>query len=181
MDSQEQDVKHWFVLRDFKKWNAKTPAYQAFAKMGIKTFTPMHWVINERNGKRKREYVPVIQDLLFVYDTKLTLDPIIEKDKSLQYQYARGGGQANPMIVSDQEMERFINAVNNDPSPKYFTLDEIKPEMIGMEILVNDGPLRGYQGRLLRIQGSKKKRLMVKIESLMVAAVEVIPEYISLV
>ena len=181
MDPQEQDIKHWFVLRDFKKWNAKFPAYQTFSKMGIRNFTPMHWVIRERGGKRKREYVPVIQDLLFAYDTRHTLDPIIERDASLQYKFARGCGQANPMIVSDSEMERFINAIKNDPSPKYLTPEEIKPEMIGREIIVNGGPLNGYQGRLLKIQGSKKKRLIVKIEGLMIAAVEVNPEYITLV
>lgn len=181
MDKDGQCVKQWFVLRDFKKWNAKSPAYMMLPQLGIKCFTPMRWVIRERQGKRSREYAPVVQDLLFAYETRETLDPIVEKEASLQYRYVRGAGRATPMTVSSAEMERFINAVNSDPSPKYFTADEVGPAMIGHEIVVTGGPLDGYQGRLLKVKGSKKKRLIVKLEGLMIAAVEVNPEFISLV
>lgn len=173
--------KKWFVLRDFKKWNAKTPAYKELPKLGIRCFTPMHWIIAIRNGKRKREFVPVIQNLLFAYDTRQTLDPIIAKTDSLQYQFARGGRKANPMIVPYNEMERFITAVSNDPSPKFFSPEELTSDMIGKKIIVTDGPLSGYQGELLKIQGSRKKRLLVKVEGLMVAAVEINPDFIQLV
>ncbi len=181
MDLLDQNDKHWFVLRDFKKWNAKSPAYKALPQMGIRCFTPMHWVIKDKGGKRVRVYLPIIQDLLFAYEARNVLDPIIGKDDSLQYKFTRGAGKANPMTVSEREMERFINAVNNDPSPKYYTSEELRPEMIGKEIIVNGGPLHGYQGRLLRIQGSKKKRLIVKVEGVMAVAVEVNPEFISFV
>lgn len=173
--------KRWYVLRDFKKWNAKAPAYKELPRIGIRCFTPMRWAIVHRNGKRKREYVPVIHNLLFAYETRRTLDPIIEKTSSLQYQYARGGGRANLMTVPEAEMERFINAVNNDPSPRYFTPSELTPDMTGREIIVNGGPFDGYRGRLLKVQGSKKRRLIVGIEGIMFAAVEVNPAYISFV
>ena len=41
-------------------------------------------------------------------------------------------------------------------------------------------PLDGYEGRLLSIRGSRVKRLIVEIPGLLVAAVEVDPEYIRL-
>lgn len=173
--------KQWFVLRDFKKWNAKSPAYKELPKFGVRHFTPMRWIIVTRNARRKREYVPVIQNLLFAYDSRTVLDSIIAKTSTLQYQYVRGAGKATPMTVSDKEMERFIAAVNTDPSPAYFSPDELTPDMLGKEIIVTGGPLNGYHGKLLKMQGSKKKRLLVEVKGLMVAAVEVSPEFIQIV
>ncbi len=180
MEPVEQP-KQWFVLRDFKKWNAKTPAYKELPKLGIRCFTPMHWIVSTRQNVRKREYVPVIQNLLFAYDTRVVLDPIIEKENSLQYQYKRGGGSASPMTVPDSEMERFINAVNNDPSPIFYSPDELTSDMLGKEIVVSGGPLDGYRGKLVKLQGSKKRRLIVEIQGFIAAAVEVNPDYIQFV
>lgn len=180
MEPSEQP-KQWFVLRDFKKWNAKAPAYKALPQLGVRCFTPMHWIVTTRREVRNREYVPVIQNLLFAYDTQEKLDPIVAKDTSLQYQYKRGGGSGTPMTVPDFDMERFIKAVNNDPSPVYFTVEELTPDMYGKEIVINGGPLDGYKGKLLKMQGSKKKRLIVAIPQLIAAAVEVNPDYIQFV
>lgn len=176
-----EQPKQWYVLRDFKKRNAKTPGYKLLSDLGIKSFTPMHWIVSTRQGKRVREYVPVIQSLLFAYDTKETLDPIIEKDSALQFQFRRGAGKNYFMTVPDAEMERFINAVNNDPSPIYFTPEELTPDKIGKEIIVNGGPLNGYSGVLLKMRGTRKRRLLVKIEGFLAAAVEVNPDFVQLV
>lgn len=173
--------KQWFVLRDFKKWNAKAPGYKELPRLGIRCFTPMHWIVSTRQNVRKREYVPVIQSLLFAHDAKEALDPIIEQYNSLQYQYKRGCGSAVPMTVPDVEMERFINAVNSDHSPIYYSPDELTSDMLGKEIIVKGGPLDGYRGKLVKMQGSKKKRLIVEIKGFVAAAIEVAPDYIQFV
>lgn len=175
-----QSPKQWFVLRDFKKWNAKAPAYKALPLLGIRCFTPMRWIIATRRDVKKKEYVPVIQNLLFAYDTREVLDPIIAKDHSLQYQYKRGAGPAAPMTVPDQEMELFITALSHDPAPRYYAPCEITPDMLGRDIIVNGGPLDGYRGKLLKIQGSKKRRLIVSIQGIIAAAIEIAPDFIQL-
>lgn len=172
--------KQWFVLRDFKKWNAKAPGYKALPQLGIRCFTPMHWIVAVKNGKRKREYVPVIPNLLFAHDTREALDPVVARDKSLQYQYRRGGGSAEPMTVREDEMERFMRAVNNDPHPLYYSPGELTTDMLGKEIIVNGGPLDGCRGKLLKLQGSKKRRVIVEIPGFIAAAVEISPEHIQL-
>lgn len=50
--------------------------------------------------------------------------------------------------------------------------------MYGRMIRIEGGPLDGYEGRLLSIRGARVKRLIVEIPGLLVAAVEVDPEYI---
>lgn len=85
------------------------------------------------------------------------------------------------MTVADAEMERFINAVNSDNAPLIYTPSELTPDMIGREIIVNGGPMDGVRGRLLKMRGSRKRRLIVELKGFFVAAVEVNPDYVQLV
>ena len=70
---------NWFVLRDLTRPNAKRPAYRLLEEKGIEVFTPMRWQLVERKGKRIREEVPLLHDLLFAHTTCACMDPIVEE------------------------------------------------------------------------------------------------------
>lgn len=61
---------NWFILRDLTRPNAKRPAYRLLEEKGIEIFTPMRWRLVERKGKRIREEVPLLHDLLFAHTTR---------------------------------------------------------------------------------------------------------------
>ena len=170
----------WFVMRDLKRWNAKLSAYELFKSLKIQVFTPMVWKLVTRNGKRYREEVPFMQDLLFVHDTRLAVDPIVEKYDTVQYRYVRGGYKI-PMTVREADMERFIHAVESTENTRYYAPEEISSDMIGRKVRIVGGPLDGYEGCLQKMQGARVKRLFVEIPDLLAAAVEVQPEYIQLI
>ena len=174
----ENEHSQWFVMRDLKRRNAKLPAYELFKGFGIKVFTPMVWKLVVRHGKRCREEVPFMQDLLFVHDTRLAVDPIVEKYDTVQYRYVRGGYKV-PMTVRDNDMQRFIHAVESTENPRYYTPEEISSDMIGKKVRIVGGPLDGYEGCLQKMQGARIKRLFVELPNLLAAAVEVNPEYIQ--
>lgn len=175
--SDENDRLQWFVMRDLKRRNAKLPAYKLFDNLKIRFFTPMVWRLVTRHGKRIKEEVPFIQDLLFVHDTRQVVDPIVEKYDTVQYRYVRGGYKI-PMTVREADMQRFINAVNSTENPQYYTPKEITPDMIGRKVRIVGGPLDGYEGNLQKMQGARTRRLFVELPNLLAAAVEVQPEYI---
>lgn len=156
---------NWFVLRDLTRPNAKRPAYRLLEEKGIEVFTPMRWQLVERKGKRIREEVPLLHDLLFAHTTRTCMDPIVEEISTLQYRYLRGGYR-KPMTVGHAEMNRFIRAVHSDDSPRYFLVEELTPAMYGRMIRIEGGPLDGYEGRLLSIRGARVKRLIVEIPGL---------------
>ena len=139
----------------------------------------MVWKLVVRHGKRSKEEVPFMQDLLFVHDTRQTVDLIVEKYDTVQYRYVRGGYKI-PMTVRESDMQRFIHAVESSENPRYYMPKEITPDMIGREVRIVGGPLDGYEGCLQKIQGSHVKRLFVELPNLLAAAVEVKPEYIQL-
>lgn len=168
----------WYVLRDLRRRSSNTPGYIELRDKGFEVFTPLKWEITVRSGRRVRRQVPVISDLLFVRSVKDRLDAAVAPIPTLQYRYRRGQTIHDPMTVRDADMERFINAVNLSDSVRYYSLDEITPEMYGKEICVVGGPFDGYAGRLLFMRGSRKKRLLVEIPDFIAAAVEVQPEFI---
>lgn len=180
LSCSSDEPKRWFVMRDLTRSNASLPAYKLMETLGVTYYTPMHWVLVSRGGRKRREYVPFIHDLLFVHETRSKLDAIVSKTPTLQYRFLKGGAYCEPMVVREAEMTRFMHAVGSVGNPRYYQPTEITPSMCGRRIRIVGGSLDGYEGKLLSVRGSHVKRLMVELPSWLVAAVEVNPEYIQL-
>lgn len=175
----EDAARQWFVMRDLKRRNAKLPAYKMFRELEIECFTPMVRRLVMVRGKRVNMEVPFMQDLLFVKETRERLDPIVENTPTLQYRFIFGA-RHTPMVVRTQDMERFIHAVESTESPQYYQPNEVTADMLHRKIRIIGGLLDGYEGHLLTVRGSKVKRLLVELPHLLMASVEVEPEYIQL-
>ena len=171
------ELRQWFVMRDLKRGNAKQPAYKLLGELKIRFFTPMVWKLRIRQGKRVRQQVPFMPDLLFVYDSRKVLDPLVEQIATLQYRFVKGGNH-QPMTVRNADMERFIRAVDAMNNPCFYTPEEINPDMLGKKVRIVGGLLDGYEGCLQKMQGSRIKRLFVELPNLLTATVEVLPEFI---
>lgn len=176
----DNDKELWYVMRDLKHPNAKHPAYKQLEDLGFQVFIPMKWFLSVKQGKRVREKIPVIQDLLFVHTTRDELDPIVRKTPTLQYRYARGDTFQNPMTVRETDMEKFIHAVTSSDNLTYYLPGELTPGMYGRTIRIVGGSLNGYEGKLLTVRGSKVKRLLVELQGFFSVGVKVEPEYIQL-
>ena len=174
-----ENTMQWYAMRDLKRRNAKLPAYKMFEGMGIECFTPMVHRLTVVKGKHEEEVVPFMQDLLFVKETRERLDTIVGRTPTLQYRY-KIGVRHTPIIVRNVDMERFIKAVKSTDNPKYYSPDEITPDMRNCKILIIGGVLDGCTGTLVTTRGSKVKRLLVELPTLLAASVEVQPEYIQL-
>lgn len=168
-------------MRDLKRRNSNTLAIHELAKAGLDVFTPMTQMIMTIGGRRQRREVPVIQDLLFVHETREILEPFIAKLPTLQFRYLFGKTKNEPMTVRNEEMERFIFAVNNTETPLYYKSGEISEAMCGKKVRIMDGMLNGYEGRLLSVKGMRKRRLIIELPGLITAAVEVEPDYIQII
>ena len=162
----------WYALRDLSRRHAKDPAYKLLAGLGFEVFTPMTQKLVVKQGRRIRREVPFMQDLLFVREAQTRLNPAVERIENLQYRYVYGG-YCEPMVVRDEEMDRFIHAVRSSRLPRYFRPEEITPAMCGQYVRIVGGNLDGYEGYLVSIRGSKYKRLLVELPNFLTAAVEV--------
>ena len=179
---QEVQQKQWFALRDLKRSNAINPAYIQLPQLGFEVFTPLKTKIVSIAGKPQRKEVPFIQDLLFVFTSRDFLDPVINKTNTLQYMYVKGAPQGTPLTVRTNDMAKFIHAVTTLGSPRYYSPEEITPDMCRRRIRLHcNGPLDNLEGYLLTVKGSSKKRILVELAGLLTAAVEIQPQYIELI
>lgn len=179
MASQSSDEKaRWYVMRDLKRANARQPAYRLLEDNKTRVFVPMKWHLVTRQGKRIREKVPFIPDLLFACSTRGELDPLVEKIPTLQYRWLRNTYR-EPMTVPDADMERFILAAGISESPRYYLPEEILPRMYGRKIRIVGGQFNGYEGCLVTARGSRVRRLLVELKGFLAVGVEVSPEYIQ--
>lgn len=172
--------KQWFVMRDLKRRNANNLAIHDLADAGLEVFTPMTQMVMKIGGRIQRRDVPLIQDLLFVHETKASLDPYVDRLPTLQYRYQRGRSVNEPMTVGTEEMDRFIFAINHTESPIFYKPGELTESMYGKSVRIVGGILDNYEGRLLSIRGKRKKHLIIELPNLIAAAVEVEPQYIRL-
>ena len=176
------DDSLWYVLRDLSRHNAKMPGYKLLEKEKIKFFTPMHYAIRKKDGRNTRVQEPVVRSLVFACSNKAVLDPLTRRYQTLQFRYVYGKSINDPMTVPRKDMERFIRAVESSyGEPVYYSPEDITPDKYGREVRIIGGNLDGYTGRLLRMRGSRVKRLIVELPGFLVAGVEVRPEYIQFV
>lgn len=164
----------WFVLRDLKRRNAKSPAYKYLPELGFEAFTPMHWVLRDSlSGSKARVFEPFIHGLLFAKSLKSELDEVVDRTETLQYRFVKGR-QGTPMVVPMDDMERFIKAVTaGQSSCIYYSPEEVRPEMFGKKVQVVGGALDGAMGSLITKRGSRKKRLLLQLDGLLAASVEI--------
>lgn len=168
-------------MRDLRRRNSNVLAIHDLAKAGLEVYTPMTQMVMTIGGRRQRRDVPLIQDLLFVHESKSELDPYVDKYPQLQYRFVLGRPQNEPMTVREEDMKRFVNAVSNTESPIYYKPGELTPSMYGKRVRIIGGVLDNYEGRLLSVKGMRKRRLIVEIPGILSAAIEVDPEFIQLV
>ncbi len=177
----DTSAKQWFVMRDLKRRNANNLAIHDLAKAGLEVFAPMTQMVMNIGGRVQRRDVPVIQDLLFVHETKADLDPVVAKYPTLQYRYQLGKTINEPMTVPSAEMDRFIFAVSNTETPIFYKPGELTKSMYGKSVRIVGGILNNFEGRLLSIKGKRKRYLIIELPNLIAAAVEVNPDFIQFV
>lgn len=168
-------------MRDLKRRNANMLAIHELAKEGLEVFTPLKQMLMTIGGKRQRREVPVIQDLLFVHEVKEKLDIFVSEYPNLQYRYQLGKRSSEPMVVRDEDMTRFIQAVGESENPIYYQPGELTKAMYGRKIRIVGGLLDSAEGNLLSVKGMRKRRLIVEIPDIIAASVEVNPEYIEFI
>ena len=175
--NDKENTPQWFVMRFLYGFREKTA--DNLDKAGIKTFTPKKWVVSTKNGRRLKKYVPVIPDLFFVYTVKSKLDPFVEADAYFQYRYKTGGKYKEPLIVPEDQMNRFLAAVASEANPLYFTPDELTAGN-GTRVRLIGGQLDGYEGILKKVKGARAKRLIVEIPGTIAVAIEVTPDLVEI-
>lgn len=178
MNNTEQKV--WYAMR--ATYQRGLDAKQFLDQQGIENFIPMHYEIITRYKRKKRVFVPVIRNLIFVH----TIPSIIKQAKIdiayMQYLTTVEEEKRIPIIVPDFQMQQFIAVAGTyDDQLVYLMPSEINLEK-GTKVRVHGGPFDGVEGVFIKIKGVKNKRVVVSIQGITaVATAEIHPDLIEVI
>jgi transcription antitermination factor NusG len=128
-------------------------------------------VITRRDGKKSRELVPAISNLLFARATRPVIQEIKRGVQFLQYRTCPENGKNVPIIVPDAQMRQFISVSETFNE----NLVYLKPEEInlkkGTRVRVIGGAFDGVEGIFVKVRGVRSKRVVVLVEGVTAVAV----------
>lgn len=175
----QNENPRWFFMCDKKRHNALEPAYKMLERKGFEVFTPKVKKVVGRGKFKKVDEVPLLSDILFVHSTEEKIDPIVAKTPTLHYRYKKGGKYCEHIIVNDKDMDLFIYAAEHIEIKEFFAIDELPQKLIGDKVIIHGGPLDGRKARLKKMQGARKKRILIELDKMAYGEFE-LTEFISL-
>ena len=171
-------TKRWFVLR--ATYNRVQKAHDFLVKNQIEAYLPMHHVLKESDGKKKRVLEPLIPNLLFVYTTPEVMEACIKDTpvrSCLNYYYDHfhigANGKNPPLTVEYDAMMNFIRATSVDNE----FIKVVQPQQChfkgGDLVRVIEGDFKGVVGRVARVAG--QQCVVVEIEGVCMVATAYVP------
>lgn len=171
----------WFAMSS--PFNRELKAKQLLDERGIENFIPMHYqVLQKKDGKKSRELVPSIHNLIFVRTTRRIIQEVKSQIPFLQYITWSEQGKNLPIVVPDKQMQQFI-AISNTHNEQ---LVYLKPEEINLSkgtlVRILGGAFDGVEGTFIKVKGIRSKRVVVAIPGITaVATTEIEPDLIEII
>ena len=163
--------KAWYVMRALYGHEQKAQA--VFDNDGIESFIPM--TIEEKTVRGKKTTVerPAVNNLIFVHASRHELEPYMKHNRFLQFIFGKGGRQSGIMTIPDKLMHDFITLSRSRIGNPLFLTDDQLTATRGTHVRVTAGPLEGVEGTLMKISGTRSKRLVVQLRGIAAVASEV--------
>ena len=116
-------------------------------------------------------FIPPVSGLLFALTTRDVLDDFIHCRADGKYVgFIWDKATKNPLVVREKAMDDFIRVCGVMQYPIVMT--ERPQVTLGSHVRVIDGPLKGVEGRVVRMK--KSRRILVDVEGVLWAATEFI-------
>lgn len=173
------DEVAWYPLRVTYSQEMKVKEY--LDKEHIENFIPMHYVEKECQGKKTRQLVPVVHNLLFIHTCRRKLDEFKRNSiLSSKIRYMMDNIRRTPIVVPDKQMMDFITvAGTSDEQIMYLAPSEMHLKK-GERVRINGGIWKGVIGKLVRIK--RGLRVVVAIEGIAaVATASLHPSQVDLI
>lgn len=171
-DCVPNEKVQWFVLR--ATYGRTQKALDILKKANVETYLPMHYVVKEIDGKRKRFYEPLLPNIIFARMTRLKSHEFVKEpaqtaswlkyftDKTKPIEESTGLNP--PVVIADREMENFINACEV-PNEHSGMMPKERVHYKGGELVkIMKGDFKGIIGKVARVGG--QQRVAIDIEGL---------------
>ena len=176
-----QKANHeWFVLR--VTYNRTQKAHGIISTSDVQSYMPMHYVIKNEIGKKKRILQPLLPNLLFVYATREQANELVKKkiDEPSFIKYyldktkpLESNGKHPPLIIPFNSMINFIKVTSTNSEHVRTVTEQQCKHKSGDIVRIIEGEFKGVEGKIARIAG--QQRVVVEIAGLCLVATAYIP------
>lgn len=170
--------KVWYAMR--ATYRRELDAKKLLEEQSIQAFVPMRYELRIKGKHKKREIVPVIHNLIFVYAYPSEIQSV---KKTIPYlQYMMDFREGNKIIVPEEQMRRFIAVTGTyDEQLMFFKPEELNLSK-GTKVRVRGGDIEGQEGIFLKVKGARDKRVVIAIQGVIAVALATIsPDLIEVI
>ncbi len=177
---RDKNKQYWFVIGSRNHMKELQIRDEARNK-GLEAFVPVIYAYKVIRGQKQRKLIPAINGFVFVKATTTEMEELILKSKFTIYpKKSSFSGREEFLTIANRDMENFIAVIEkSQENITYFKPDEI-PLNPGDRIRIQGGLYDGREGIIMRIKSKRNKHLVVQIPGLLVAAVELKPELVTI-
>ncbi len=158
----------WFAMK--ATYNRALSAQKMLKERSIHSFVPMEKrAVSNRNNVKKERLVPVFSNLIFICTTLAKIKSICSVYDYLHYIYTYDSGKNIPVIVPDEQMERFIAIIEgkNNDDIEFIDCNEIDFKSGERVEIIAEGYLKGQIGTFVKIKDRRNRKVVIAIEGVM--------------
>ena len=158
----DKDNASWYAMS--ATFGRALKAKEYLESHSVRCFIPMRYeVVSDGKHGKERRLVPAINNLLFAYTTRDTLQALKSEVDYLQYLTRPEGTRRVPIVVPDRQMEQFITVCDSyNDKLVYLTPDEINLAQ-GTPVQILGGPFDGVEGTFVKVEGTRNRRVAVLV------------------
>lgn len=168
----------WYAMR--ATYRREIIVRNLLGQQGIRTFIPMRYALTTRGGRKRRELIPAIHNLVFVQTDAETMKQVKSKISYLQYMMDRT--ENRPITIPEKQMEDFIRVSSCYDEPVEYITADTSRMIKGTRVRINGGAFDGVEGTLARTARSKSRKVIVSVNGVIAAVTaEIRPDMIEII
>ena len=167
-----REKKLWYAIR--VTYNRELKVKEELDARGIKSFVPMQYRREERNGVMVKRLVPSVHNLIFINLTPSEMKEYRETTAMpIRYIMDREPSKpitvtSKPITVPDHQMENFIRVAGTYEEKLIYLNPEPGDFSQGERVRIIGGPFEGAEGVFVRIK--RDRRVLINIPGVVAVA-----------
>lgn len=146
---------HWYAL--YTRSRQEKKVYAELSKSGFIAFLPLETTMRQWSDRKKKVEEPMIRSYVFVKASEIEYYDILNISGSVRYVTFEGKAAAIP----EWQIEAMRKLLDKKTPHTYSSERFLK----GEKVLIESGPLKGYEGEIVNDHKSGKK-LIIRIDNI---------------
>ena len=157
----EEEQPAWYAMS--APYCRELKAREALSGFNVECWVPMRYEVVKRGRIKQRMLVPVLHNLIFVFDRRSRIDEVKRRIGYLQYRTMVNEGKNVPIVVPASQMADFRRVCESENDKVRVLLPGSVSLEKGTKVRIISGEFEGVEGTFVRLAGGRGRRVMVEI------------------